>query len=259
MGRREMRNKRKNKAIKIILMIIAIIGLLIVSGLIWYTTSIAPINKNDNAKVEVVIPYGTGTKSIGKILKENNVIKSELAFNIYSKINNVSDLQAGTYYLKRSMDLKSITEALKTGKVDAEGQINITYIEGKNINWLAKLIEEKTNNTKEDVYNLLKNEEYIDSLIAKYWFLDDVIKDLNIYYPLEGYLFPDTYTLANEDVTVEEIFEIMLDQTGKILSEYREDIEKSKYSVHEILTIASMIETEARNDEDRARSIFCNI
>jgi len=252
MGRRELRNKKKSRMTKITIIIIAAIGLLIVSGLMWYNMSIMPVNKNDDSKVEVVIPYGTGMKSVGKILKENDIIKSELAFNIYAKVNNVSDLQAGTYDLKRSMGLKDITDTLKTGKVYDPEQINITYIEGKNINWLAKLIEEKTNNTKEDVYNLLKDEEYIDSLIAKYWFLDNVIKNSDIYYPLEGYLFPDTYTLKNEDATVKEIFEVMLDQTGKILSGYKQDIENSKYSVHEILSIASMIETEARNDEGRS-------
>ena len=64
-------------------------------------------------------------------------------------------------------------------------------------------------------------------------------------------MFPDTYTLKNEDVKVEEIIKVMLDQTGKVLSQYKEDIENSKYSVHELLAIASMVETEARNDEGR--------
>ena len=66
--------------------------------------------------------------------------------------------------------------------------------------WLAKEIANITSNTEEDVFDLLENEEYIDSLIDKYWFITDEIKDEDIYYPLEGYLFPDTYAIENKDV-----------------------------------------------------------
>ena len=59
--------------------------------------------------------------------------------------------------------------------------------------YYAKQIAANTNNTEEDVFNLLKDEKYIDSLIEKYWFLTDEIKDEEIFYPLEGYLLPDPF------------------------------------------------------------------
>ena len=117
--------------------------------------------------------------------------------------------------------------------------------------YIAQEIANSTNNTEADVFALLENEEYINSLIEEYWFLTDEIKDENIYYPLEGYLFPDTYSFESEDVTVEEIFKTLLDQMGKVLEPYREDIENSGYTVHELLTIASIAETEAIYDKDR--------
>ena len=174
-----------------------------------------------------------------------------MAFKIYVKINKVSNFQAGTYYLKQNMNVKEITDMLQTGIMHDPNQLSITYIEGKNMRWLAKKIEETTNNTQEDVMKTLEDENYINSLIDKYWFLTDEIKQDEIYYSLEGYLFPDTYAIKNKDVTVEEIFEKMLDKMESVLEQYKDEIEESKYSVHEILTIASIIETESMSSDGR--------
>lgn len=244
-----MKDLIKNRKVLIIGMI-AILLLIIISFMIWYFISISHIS-NSKEEIEVTIPLGSGTSKIAEILKENNLIKSKTAFKIYVKINKVSDFQAGTYYLKQSMNLKEITDMLKTGIMYDPNQLNITYLEGKNIRWLANKIAETTNNTEDDVMNLLEDEEYIDSLIEKYWFLSDEIKDEDIYYSLEGYLFPDTYTIENKDAKVEDIFEKMLDRMEVILNEYKQEIENSNYSVHEILTIASIIEMESMSDEGR--------
>ncbi len=244
---------------KIIIIVVAVILISIIAMIATYKILTMPVSKNIEEK-EIEIPMGSGTEQIAEILKNNNLIKSELAFKIYVKIHNISNFQAGTYYLKESMNIKEITEMLQTGIMFDPNQITITYLEGKPMWWLAETIAEKTNNTEEEVYAVLENEEYIDTLIEKYWFLTDEIKNENIYYPLEGYLFPDTYSISNKDATVEEIFEKMLDKMGEVLEEYRAEIEESDYTVHELLTLASIIETEGMNDSDRKNvaSVFYN-
>lgn len=236
---------------KVIIAIIIVILLAILIPVLWYNTSISPVDKNNKEKVSIEIPIGSTSDSIAQILKDNDLIKSKLAFKIYVKLNKVNDFQAGKYELYKTMDIEELAKTLKTGKLYVENQVAITFIEGKTMNWYAEKIAEATNNTKQQVFELLENEAYIDSLIQKYWFLTDEIKNDDIYYPLEGYLFPDTYFFDNKDVTVEEIFEELLNQTDKVLSEYKDEIEKSKYSVHELLTIASIVETEGINPEDR--------
>lgn len=236
---------------KVIIAIIVVILLAILIPVIWYNTSISPVDKNNKEKVSVEIPIGSTTDSIAQILKDNNLIKNKLAFKIYVKLNKVNDFQAGKYELYKTMDIEELAKTLKTGKLYVENQVAITFIEGKTMNWYANKIAEETNNTKEQVFELLENEEYIDSLIEKYWFLTDEIKNDDIYYPLEGYLFPDTYFFENKDVKVEEIFEELLNQTEKVLNEYKEQIKNQKYSIHEILSIASIIETEGIFPEDR--------
>ncbi len=248
---------KKDKLNKIIIIGIAVITVLIIIALSWYLISIKSVKRmKKNSKeaaesIEITIPLGTGKSEIADLLEENKLIKSKLAFKIYVKLNKVSNFQAGTYYLNQYMNIKEICNTLQTGIMYDPNQINITYIEGKNIRNLAKVIAEKTNNTEEDVFNKLKDKDYINELIEKYWFLSNDIKNKDIYYSLEGYLFPDTYTITNEDATVEEIFEKMLDRMDNVLSEYKNEIENSEYSLHEILTIASIIETESTTEESR--------
>lgn len=235
------------KKLKIALIIFLI---LIIGAVAVYTSLFTKVSSNDEV-IEIAIPLGTGTSGIAQILKENNIIKSELGFKIYIKVMNITDFQAGTYGLKQNMSLKEITDALQNGIVYDPNNITITYLEGKNMRWIAKKISEVTNNTEDEVYEVMSRENYIDSLIEKYWFITEDIKNQNIYYALEGYLFPDTYALQNKDVTVEEIFEKMLDKMEDVLEDYKTDIENSNLTIHEILTLASIVEMESVNTEDR--------
>ena len=85
--------------------------------------------------------------------------------------------------------------------------------------------------------------------------------DSKIYYSLEGYLFPDTYRFINKDVTVKEIFTKLLKKMDSVLTPYKEKITNNKYSVHQILTLASITEEEVRNKNDyreKVASVFIN-
>ena len=64
-------------------------------------------------------------------------------------------------------------------------------------------------------------------------------------------MWPETYSFTNKDVTVQEIFTKLLDQTEKKLELYKEKLQNSSITVHQYLTIASIIENEAILEEDR--------
>jgi len=242
--------KSGGKFLKVIIILVAILLIVAISLVVWYNICLSGTGTIED-KISIEIPLGSGSSKIASILKENGLIRSESAFKLYVKLNKITTFQAGNYNLTKDMKVPEIVEALQNGKVLKDVNVKMTFVEGKNFRYFAKVIAENTNNTEEDVYNLMENEEYLDSLIKEYWFITDEIKDDKIYYPLEGYLAPNTYGFEEKDVTVEEIFKTLLDQTAKILEPYRKDIEKSKYSVHDILTVASITETEAIFDKDR--------
>lgn len=214
-----------------------------------YNFELSKVSNNDTLK-EVVIEQGS-INSIAVTLYNNNMIKSKLAFNIYVRINGKTNLKAATYSLSENMGTKKIVEILSKGYASDNAKNTITFNEGINMRRIASIIADKTNNTEDDVYNLLKSEEYLDTIIDKYWFLTDDIKNPNIYYSLEGYLYPNTYAIASSNTTVEEIFEKMLNETDKQLSKYRDLIENNSLSIHEILTLASIVELEGTTLEDR--------
>lgn len=126
--------------------------------------------------------------------------------------------------------------------------------------YYANVISENTTNSYDDVIDKVNDEEYINSLIEKYWFLTNDIKNDKIYYKLEGYLFPNTYAFLNKDVSIETILETMLDETDKKLTPYKDEINNSNLSIHEILTLSSIVELEGAKANDRAKvaGVFYN-
>ena len=242
---------------KIIIGAIAAILVIIIGVFAWYNGSLKPVSKvaiEENELIRVEIEKGLGTNQIAKVLEKNDVIKSATAMKIFVALNDIKGLQAGVYDLNNSEDLETILTRIVNGEV-ASDEVKITFIEGKNIRWIAKTIAKHTNNSEADVFNLLENEEYIDELINKYWFLTDEIKDDRIYYPLEGYLLPDTYIFENKDVSVKTIFNVILNFTDKFLAEYKDAFANNSMSVHQLLTMASLAELEGKSLEDRKEII----
>lgn len=239
------------KTIIIITTIILLIIIAVATAGVYYASSLKATSK-ESEEIIVEIEKGMVTSQIAERLKSRGLIKNSATFKIYAKINNVSGMQAGTYKLNKNMNVEQIIEELKKGSSYYPDSIDITFLEGKNMRWIAKTIAEKTNNTENDVFKKLEDTQYIKSLINKYWFLTSEIEDKDIYYPLEGYLFPDTYNFASKDVTVETIFTTMLNQMEKKLEKYKTSIQSSGTSVHKLLTIASITELEAAKPEDRS-------
>lgn len=202
----------------------------------------------DSFEVKITIPKESTYLSISNLLKENNLIRSESFYKIYIKIFKPNNLKAGIYTLNRNMNVKEIVDTLE-GNVKSE-EITITIPEGKHIEEVAEIISSKINMSKEDILLYWQNEEVLNSLIDKYWFLTDVIKKEGIRYSLEGYFFPDTYSILKES-KIEDITYKMLDKMDEVLSKYKEEISNSNFNVHEILTLASIVEHEAILDSDR--------
>lgn len=237
----------KKVRIKPIFFIIVLAFLLIVAGGVWLFLA-SPVNSNDTKDIEIEIKSGESVTKIGKTLKNNDLIRSELLFKVYVKVYKVNSLKASTYKLNRSMNLGEIVSTLEKGSNYNPNMIKLTFKEGERITKYAKVISDNTNNSYDDVINTIKDKEYLNELIDKYWFLTDEILNENIYYPLEGYLMPETYHFDNKDVTVKEIINRMLDETEKNLEPYKSTMNGN---AHYYMTMASIVELEGTNTENR--------
>ena len=242
----------RKKAYIILGIIFLLLIIAVTTVALWYKLGQNAPNNTSNQEIIIEIESGSNTTNILSKLKEKNVIKNDLVAKIYVALHEVNNLKAGKYEFTGKETLQEVLTTLVNGKVMDE-TVTITFLEGKNMRYIASTIADKTNNTANDVYNLLEDENYIVSLIDKYWFLTDDIQKDNIYYPLEGYFYPDTYNFENVDVDVKTIFKTMLDKMNEVLTKNKTQIQNSKYSVHEILTMASIVELEGNNAENRSK------
>lgn len=229
------------------LFIVIVLVLLIVAFLGSIAFFIGPVNSLNKKDIEVEIKSGTGREEIAKILKEKGLIRSVNVFKLYLKINKITNLKAGTYLLNKSMNLENIVKKLEVGSNYNPNRVVLTFREGERITDYAKIIDKYTNNTYDDFINTIKSKDYLNTLISEYWFLTDKILDSEIYYPLEGYLAPETYFFENKEVSVKEIIETMLKQEEKVLEKYKDQIINDP---HYYITMASIVELEGTNSSN---------
>ena len=248
------KKRRLKKSVKIALIVITFIILSIIIWGIQYNLGLRAVDKNGNS-IKITIESGDSYTSIGSFLKEQKLIRSELYYKIYIKTHNLNALVPGTYTLNQTMDVPTIIKTLGSKSEDEA----ITFREGLNIRQIANIVEEKLGIKSEDFINTISDTSNLDKWINEYWFLSDKIKNNEIYYPLEGYLFPDTYHFIKGTTSV-EIIEKMLDNTEKKLEPYKDQIKSSTHSFHDILTMSSILELEvaASSDRNGVVSVFYN-
>lgn len=240
-----MKLKKSVKRIIIVIVCILVVVLLMVGMYFYGLTSVSKTSE----KVKFNIESGSGKKEIVNDLYKSKLIKSKIATLVYLTLNRNIIIQAGTYELDRSLDTKEIFDLLNKGSV-VKNTVTLTFVEGKRVTDYVKLIHDKLGYSEDDIYKVMNDQEYLKELINKYDFLDDSILNSDIYYPLEGYLFPSTYEFY-KDESIKSILEKMLAKSGEVLDNYSAAINASKYNVHEILTMASIIENETMVKEDR--------
>lgn len=246
----------------IVLSLFIIIGGTAVGGYMYVKSALQPVDEDNNKSVNVEIPIGSGVTSIGNILEDNGIIKNALIFKYYVKFNNESGFQAGNYDLTPAMTLDEIITSLKTGKVMLKAEFKITIPEGLQLDQIAERIAEETPYTPEEVLKKLDDKSYIEELIAKY---PDLLKEEEIMaeavkHPLEGYLYPSTYPFYEEEPSLEAIIEKMVSQTQDVLTQYETSRVERDLTVHELLTMSSLVEEEATEKADRGKisSVFYN-
>ncbi len=236
---------------KRVIIVLGLVLVFIALSIGLYNYGLTCVDKKSTQKIDFVVHNGDSKIDIVNNLKDQKLVKSKLALYIYVLFNRSLNLQAGTYTLAPNMSAKEIFKKIDAGDIKQELNVmNIKFIEGKRITDYVKEIAKTLNVEEQEIYDLLSNQEYLQSLINDYWFINEDILDEDIYYPLEGYLFASTYEIY-KDSSVKDVLKKMLDGMGKVLEPLKKDIEESNYSVHEILTMASIVELEGANSDDR--------
>ena len=217
-----------------------------------YVFELKPTDTSDYEDIKFVVSRNEGKNKILDNLVDANLIKNKYAAIIYMYLNGRTNLQAGEYEVSRSMGTKEIINMISSGEIITQKRpsTRITFVEGITLKEYLKILSDKTDLEYDKIIKEINNEEFLKKLIADYDFLTEDILNDKLYYALEGYLFHETYDFYI-DTDLNTAIRTMLNKTKSVLNKYQDDIKNSGYSVHEILTMASIIEKEANSYNDR--------
>ncbi|WP_347862690.1 endolytic transglycosylase MltG [Salimicrobium sp. PL1-032A] len=234
----------------ITLTIVLVVG--VIGGYFYISSALDPVDEDDKEPVNVEIPTGATNSEIASVLEENGIISNSTIFRFYTKFNNETGFQAGNYQFTPSMKLDNIIESLQNGRIVKDPINRVTIPEGYTLKQIAEVYAEEYSFTQEEFMNQVDDEEYVKQLMESHSaLLTDEILGEDIRHPLEGYLFAATYPFYKEDVTVKEIVEKMISKTESVVLPRMESLEEKGLNVHEAVTMASLLENEARTAESR--------
>lgn len=263
----KMKNRKSEvKIVRRIVLIIALVALVIFaiggfSAYSYITSALEPVNPESTEQIAIEIPMGSGVTLISSILEENGIVKNGRIFKYYAKFKNESQFQAGNYTMTQSMTLDEIIESLKTGRVYREPVFTMTVPEGLTVDQMAAVVEKNTAYTAKEFMDKVTNQAFIEEMMVEYpTLLTDAIFAEDIRYALEGYLFPATYAYFEEKPPLEDIIRDMLTATNNLMTEFGASTAEEGFSVHELLTFASLLEEEAtaKTDRETIASVFYN-
>ncbi|CAD2078423.1 endolytic transglycosylase MltG [Jeotgalicoccus meleagridis] len=253
--------------------VIALVVVLIIGAIfafLYIRNGLQPVDEDSKETVELSIESGYSAGDIGDILEEQGIVKNGFMFELYLRLNSISSYQAGTYQMSPAMDFEQIARTLESGTMYEEVLYKVPVPEGYTVEQIAEQVGNNTPASADDFMELMNDDEFIKELIAEYPdMLTEEILNEDIKYPLEGYLFPATYDITQEEPDLRLLVKNMLNATKEnsyslftSIPQYTIDYEgESKdLSFHEFLTFSSLIEEEATSLADRSKiaSVFLN-
>ncbi|WP_376791760.1 endolytic transglycosylase MltG [Thermoflexus sp.] len=206
---------------------------------------------SDPTPVAFVIRPGQSVMEVAEALQEVGLIRDALLFRAYVRYHRLDrEIEAGEYTLNKTMTIPQIVEALRSGR-KAEWTVRIR--EGLRLEEVAEVIAAQTHLSAQAVLEAARDG-------ARWRSAFPFLADLPPGASLEGYLFPDTYQLAR-DATAEEMIRRMLENFGhKVTPEKIASARARGLSLHQVVTLASIVEREAVRPEERPliASVYLN-
>lgn len=243
---RTITKKTSNSMVRVALWVALILFIATGScGWWFFSYVITPAPKQEKKSVIVIVPKGSSVSEIGQILAEQQLIKYDIRFLLLTRLQKSSSkLKAGEFILKTGQTPDKIIKKLVNPDVL---QHAVTVPEGLRYVDIVDVFVEHGWGNREEFLRLVDDRDFIEHVG-----LQDVSS-------LEGFLFPDTYNLTIEINDARTIVAMMVRQFLKVWS----DLTGHQYNGNEdqkILTLASMVERETGNGEERARiaGVFYN-
>jgi UPF0755 protein len=218
----------------------------------WYQSSINSPLSNSDDKVVVNIAVGESRDSIAQKLKEINLLNNPALLIWYMRISGEGDgIKAGSHSLQRDMTIVEVVKELEASP--NENTVWVTIPEGLRYDEIGRILEQEFSKKKESKFDIGEFEVISKNPVGAEFspeiqqFLRANIKDGKT---IEGFLYPDTYNFFADASTMRIVEKLVLTLKEKVdqLGDFK--LKSSKFSLYEIITIASLLEREAYNEAE---------
>jgi UPF0755 protein len=235
--------KGRRRSRVLLAMVVLLIGLISVSAIAvrrTYQANLQPVSASTTGHTVTIAP-GSSTGEIANALHSKGVIRSDWAFEWYVRNHELNDqLKAGTYVFNQSQSVADIVEILKGGKVATD---LVTILPAQRLDQIRAAMV-KAGFSEQSIDVALNPAQY-----QNHPALSDKPKEAS----LEGYLYPESFQKTGE-TTPSDIIRLSLDEMQLHLTpELRQAISRQGLTLHQGITIASIVEQEVGNTADRAQ------
>ena len=255
-ARRRSAGARVAGAFLYVILVIGLSAALATLGWAW-ACDLLGLNK-EPLSIEVTIDDDTDFNAVVDQLEEAGLIQYKFLFKLYAQFSHAKDkIAPGKYELNTEMDYHALVSSMSSSS-STRLTTDITIKEGLTIDQVFDLLDDRGVTSVDKLQDMAANYDY-----AFDWLRDRPLGD---YHRLEGYLFPDTYTFELGENPKYVINKMLVNFDAK-MDEYMDKYssEDAQYSLHDIVTIASMIEKETdgtstaeRNDYRSISSVIYN-
>lgn len=242
--------KRGHAALWSFLIALGLVVIAAASILFYVWNGLRPPASSDQT-VRVTISKGMGAKKVGETLETHGLIRNTFLFSMWLKYKNEgSRFQAGDYDFKPGMTNGAIVAKLNNGETVAAATLRFTIPEGFTVVQIADRLAKEGIVDKDKFMNAVRNPtQFANSTWTK-----QIPTNKDLRFPIEGYLFPETYEMKKGS-TESDIIDRMLAELDRKLGTLPEDwqsvLEERGWTLHELLTAASLVEREVVVDEER--------
>lgn len=259
----KLRNSRWRLIIMIAGSAIVLLGFSVWGLSNYYAGLLKPVDPQNNQAVTITIPAGSSLKDVGQVLEKKGLIRKTWAFEFYARWKHLNQYQSGTYTFNRTMSVDRLMNDLEKGNHNRVIFL-VDVRQGMWVSEIASQMARASGLSTQDILNKLKDPAYVRAhYMKRYPFLTNQIFAKGVFYPLEGYLAPGVYqfTKGKNSPTLDQMVDQMLDKTGQTVARFSKEINSNSLgSLHNILTMASLVEQEAPDAKDRQKiaGVFYN-
>ena len=241
--KKKKKERRSGGMVKTLIwiLVILVVSVGLAFGVIYAGADYMGIGFGRGQEVTMEIKSGTPAQTIAYQLKESGAVKVPILFRLYAKLKHYdSRFQYGVYHFNTEAGYEALAEMLIEEGARAES-VKVTIKEMATVDEIAEALETAGVCTSADFISEVQHGHF------GYDFIKDIPEE-KVYYRLEGYLFPETYDFYSYDS--KECAHLAVDRMlksldEKLTAEIRQKIKESGYSLHEMLTMASIVELEA--------------